>query len=77
MLALFGLLGWNEPGAPGKLLAVVIQLLLCGGIAVLGHATMVWFQRVFAVVVGIALLLVMSYTLPQVDWAHAGLAHVR
>jgi nucleobase:cation symporter-1, NCS1 family len=74
-LALFNLLGWSEPGGAGKLLAVALQLVLCGGIAVLGHATMVWFQRIFAILVGVALLLVMGYTLPKVDWAHAATAH--
>jgi nucleobase:cation symporter-1, NCS1 family len=75
VVALFKVLGWSEPGSPGKLLAVVLQLVLCGGVAVLGHATMVWFQRIFAVVVGVALLLVMGFTLPQVNWAHAALPH--
>jgi NCS1 family nucleobase:cation symporter-1 len=75
VLALFKLLGWSDPGGAGKLLAVVLQLLMCGGIAVLGHATMVWFQRIFAVAVGLALLLVMGYTVPEVDWAHAGVPH--
>jgi NCS1 family nucleobase:cation symporter-1 len=75
VLALFKLLGWSEPGGSGKLLAIVLQLMLCGGIAVLGHATMVWFQRIFAVVIGAALLLVMGFTLPEVAWAHAALPH--
>jgi len=56
--------------------SVVVQLLLCGGIAVLGHATMVWFQRIFAIAVSLALLLVFGCTLPQVDWAHAAATHV-
>jgi NCS1 family nucleobase:cation symporter-1 len=77
VLALFQLLGWNEPGGAGKLLAVVLQLLLCGSIAVLGHATMVWFQRIFAVVISIALLLVLAFTLPSVNWAHAGVPHAQ
>ncbi|HTV80652.1 MAG TPA: cytosine permease [Steroidobacteraceae bacterium] len=75
VLALFRLLGWSAPGGAGKLLAVMLQLLLCGGIAVLGHATMVWFQRFFAVAVGAAFLAVMGCTLPKVDWAHAATAH--
>ena len=58
MLALFQLLGWADPGAAGKLLAVLLQLVLCGGIAVLGHATMIWCQRVFAVLVSVALIVV-------------------
>lgn len=76
ILALFRILGWNEPGGTGKVVAVVVQLLLCGGIAVLGHATMVWFQRIFAIAVSLALLLVFGCTLPQVDWAHAAATHV-
>ena len=76
VLALFQLLGWSAPGNAGKLLAVVLQLLLCGGIAVLGHATMVWFQRIFAAAVSMVLLLVMAFTLPQVHWSQAAMSHV-
>lgn len=75
VLALFKLVGWADPGALGKLLAVLLQLLLCGGIAVLGHATMVWFQRLFSALVGAALLLVVGFTVGKVDWTHAALTH--
>jgi purine-cytosine permease-like protein len=61
LLALFGRLGWTHPGATGKLVAVLSQLILCGGIAVLGHATMIWFQRIFAVAVTVALAMVFLY----------------
>jgi len=77
LVALFKVLGWSDPGNAGKLIAVLLQLALCGGIAVLGHATMVWFQRVFAALVGAALLLVMIYTVGEVDWAHAALPHAK
>jgi NCS1 family nucleobase:cation symporter-1 len=60
LLALFQLLGWADPGAAGKLSAVSLQLVLCGGIAVLGHATMIWCQRVFAVLVSVALIVVIA-----------------
>lgn len=76
LLALFKLLGWGDPGGAGKLLAVLLQLVLCGGIAVLGHATMVWFQRIFAVLVGSALLAVLAFTVGKVDWASASVPHV-
>src|ERR1700683_630092 len=76
LLALFEVLGWNDSGNAGKLVAVLLQLILCGGIAVLGHATMVWFQRIFAALVGVALLLVIAFTVGQVDWAHAAASHV-
>jgi NCS1 family nucleobase:cation symporter-1 len=70
LLALFRHLGWNDPGAPGKLLAVVAQLVLSGGIAVLGHATMVYLQRVFAVILTVALALVFAYSVGDVQWSH-------
>lgn len=75
LLALFSLLGWSEPGNSGKLIAVMLQLVLCGGIAVLGHATMIWMQKIFAVLVGVALLVVMIFTIGQVDWKAAGAPH--
>jgi NCS1 family nucleobase:cation symporter-1 len=77
LLALFKVLGWNDSGDAGKLLAVLLQLVLCGGIAVLGHATMVWFQRIFAALVGAALLLVIGFTIGKVDWANAAVAHTK
>ena len=75
ILALFKLLGWLEPGNGGKLLAVLLQLLMCGVIAVLGHATMVWFQRLFSALIGGALLLVLAFTVGKVDWLHAAIPH--
>lgn len=63
LLALFQFLGWADPGAAGKLLSVSLQLVLCGGIAVLGHATMIWCQRVFAVSVSVALVIVIAVTI--------------
>jgi purine-cytosine permease-like protein len=70
LLALFRQLGWSDPGALGKVLAVVAQLLLSGGIAVLGHATMVYLQRIFAVLLTIALLLVFAFSFGAVQWSH-------
>jgi len=75
LLALFDVLGWKNSASPGKLLAVLVQLILCGGIAVLGHATMVWFQRIFAALVGGALLVVSAFTVGRVDWANAAVSH--
>jgi purine-cytosine permease-like protein len=75
LLAMFEVLGWHHPGDAGKLAAVLVQLILCGGIAVLGHATMVWFQRIFAALVGVALLAVFAVTAGRVDWANAGAMH--
>jgi purine-cytosine permease-like protein len=75
LLALFQVFGWDHPGGAGKLVAVLVQLILCGGIAVLGHATMVWFQRIFAALVGLALLAVFAFTVGKVDWLNAAAPH--
>lgn len=75
LLALFQVLGWNDSGIAGKLVAVLLQLALCGGIAVLGHATMVWFQRIFAALVGIALLIVIAFTVGKVNGMSAAAPH--
>lgn len=75
LLALFPLIGWHHSGTAGKLLAVVIQLLLGGGIAVLGHATMVYLQRFFALLLTAALLLVFLFSVGGVNWGlHADLS---
>ena len=71
LLALYHWLGWADPGAAGKLLAVLVQLVLCGGIAVWGHATMIWFQRIFAVLVSAALIVVFAYVVGRMDFDKA------
>lgn len=70
-LALFPLLGWEDPGALGKIVAVLAQLMLSGGIAVLGHATMVYLQRFFAILLAAALILVLFFTIGGVNWGSA------
>jgi NCS1 family nucleobase:cation symporter-1 len=75
LLALFQVLGWQDSGIAGKLVAVLLQLVLCGGIAILGHATMVWFQRIFAALVGAALLIVIAFTVGKVGGVNAAAPH--
>lgn len=75
LLALFDVCGWHHSGGTGKFVAVMLQLLLCGAIAVLGHATMLWFQRVFAPVIGIALIAVTAFIVGKVDWAQGAAFH--
>ncbi len=62
-LSLSGLLGWDNHSVGVKLAAVAVQLAIGGGVAVLGHATMVWLQRVFTALLGIVLLMVLGATL--------------
>jgi purine-cytosine permease-like protein len=75
LLALFDVCGWHHSGGAGKLAAVLLQLLLCGAIAVLGHATMLWFEKLFAPVIGIALLSVTAVIAAKVDWTHGNASH--
>jgi NCS1 family nucleobase:cation symporter-1 len=74
-LSLMGLLGLDHASGGAKLFAVAIQLTLGGGIAVFGHATMVFLQRYFAVALGALFLLVLAFTLPQAHWGAAASGH--
>ena len=74
-LSLLGLMGFDNHGVVAKLAAVVIQLSVGGGIAVLGHATMVFLQRIFAVVLGAVLLLVLAWTAREVHWTSLAATH--
>jgi NCS1 family nucleobase:cation symporter-1 len=77
LLALFNFAGRHGSGTAEKILAIFLQLVLSGGIAMLGHATMVFLQRFAALALGAVLLIVLVYTCGQVDWAAAGSSHVR
>jgi purine-cytosine permease-like protein len=74
-LSLMNLLGFDSRGVLAKLVAVVVQLAAGGGVAVLGHATMVYLQRIFGFVLGAVLLAVAACTVREVHWAGAGAAH--
>ncbi len=62
------LLGWHDSATAGKIIALVVVFLLSAAIAVLGHATLVYVQRVFAVLLTIVLAVVFVYTVGGVDW---------
>jgi nucleobase:cation symporter-1, NCS1 family len=66
--ALLDVLGWhNQTG--GKLIALVVVFFLSAMIAVLGHATMVWFQRLFAILLTVVLVVVFFDTVGGVNWS--------
>lgn len=75
-LSLLGVMGMNKDGAAEKLAAVVIQLAIGGGIAVLGQATLVFLQRIFAIALGTILLVVLAFAAREVHWASAATPHV-
>jgi purine-cytosine permease-like protein len=71
LLALLPYLGWDRPGADGKVVATVVVLGVSGAIAVYGHATMVYVQRFFAVALTAVLVAVLVYGAGDVDWSWA------
>ena len=72
LLALMPLLGWEHPGDAGKVLATLVVLGASAVIAIYGHATMVYLQRVFAVALTLVLVLVLAYCVGGVDWSASG-----
>ena len=69
LLALMPFLGWEHPGDAGKVLATLVVLGASAVIAIYGHATMVYVQRVFAVALTVVLILVLAYCIGGVDWS--------
>lgn len=72
--ALLPVLGWQNGGTAGKIIALVVVFFLSAAIAVLGHATMVYFQRIFAIMLSLVMVVVFFYTIGGVNWS-AGPAH--
>jgi purine-cytosine permease-like protein len=72
LLALLVKAGWDDPGAAGKVLATVVVLGVSGAIAIYGHATLVYVQRVFAVGLTGVLLVVLAYSAAELDWTARG-----
>jgi len=72
--ALLPVLGWHNGATAGKIIALVVVFFLSALIAVLGHATMVYFQRIFAILLSLVMVVVFFYTIGGVNWS-AGPAH--
>lgn len=72
VVALFDEFGWHDSGAAGKVVALILVLAVSVLAAYYGHAAMVYLQRIFAVVLTAALLLVFVWIIRDVDWnAHS------
>jgi NCS1 family nucleobase:cation symporter-1 len=72
-LALFSLageLGWHVGGF-GKALLLAVTVLVTYGVAVLGHATIVRFQQLFAIALGVLSLLLIIFVARHVHWNYA------
>jgi nucleobase:cation symporter-1, NCS1 family len=72
--ALLPVLGWHNGDTAGKIIALVVVFFLSAVIAVMGHATMVYFQRIFAILLSLVMVVVFVYTIGGVNWS-AGPAH--
>ena len=66
--ALLPILGWTSGDTAGKIIALVVAFFLSAVIAVLGHATLVYFQRIFAILLTVVLAVVFFYTVGGVNW---------
>lgn len=66
-LALFDLLGWAGAGDSQKVVALVVVFLLSVVVAFLGHATIVFLQRIAGVVLALATLALLLATLDDLD----------
>jgi NCS1 family nucleobase:cation symporter-1 len=71
LLALAALLGWDDSGPAAKVLATVLVLGVSAVIAIFGHATMVYLQRIFAFALTLVLLLVFAICIGDVEWSAA------
>jgi nucleobase:cation symporter-1, NCS1 family len=72
--ALLPVLGWGHSDTPGKIIALLVVFFLSAVVAVLGHATLVYVQRIFSVVLTLVLIAVFAYTVGGADWS-AGPEH--
>ncbi len=66
-LAIFDELGWNDSGDAGLIVALVLVYGLCICLPLLGHATMMFVQRFFSIVLGIAVMLLFVALLDDLD----------
>jgi NCS1 family nucleobase:cation symporter-1 len=69
LFALAGELGW-QVGDFGKVVLLSLNILVTFGLAVLGHATIVRFQQLFALALGGLCLLMVAFTLGDVNWSY-------
>jgi nucleobase:cation symporter-1, NCS1 family len=67
--ALAEFVGWS-PGNAGKGLLVGIVTVIAFSVAIFGHATIVWFQRISAYLFLAVTVLLFIFVIPDVDWSY-------
>ena len=70
LFALAAEIGW-QVGDPGKAILLALNVVVTFGLAVLGHATIVRFQTVFAAALGAIVLLLVVFTIGDVNFSYA------
>jgi nucleobase:cation symporter-1, NCS1 family len=70
LFALAGELGWHV-GDAGKAILLALNIFVTFGLALLGHATIVRFQQLFALGLGVLAVLLVAFTLGDVNWSYA------
>jgi NCS1 family nucleobase:cation symporter-1 len=70
LFALAGELGWHV-GTFGKALLLAVTVAVTYGISVLGHATIVRFQQLFSVTLGVLSVLLIIFVAGHVHWNYA------
>jgi NCS1 family nucleobase:cation symporter-1 len=68
VLALLAFLGWDDPGTAGKIIGLVVVYAISVIISILGHATVVVFQRAFAVMLGVTMVVVAAFTIEDMSF---------
>lgn len=67
VVALFAFLGWDDSGTAGKVIGLIAVYSLSVIVSILGHATVVFIQRVFAVLLAVTMLVVAAFTLDDIS----------
>ncbi|BDZ44191.1 purine-cytosine permease family protein [Naasia aerilata] len=69
ILAFLPIIGIPDPGLPAQIISVIVVVAVGATVAAFGHGAMVWIQRVASIVLVIAVVLVLIFTLGGAQWA--------
>lgn len=68
ILAFLPIIGIADPGLPGQIVSVVVVVAVGATVAAFGHGAMIWIQRVASVVLVVAVILVLAFTIGGAQW---------
>lgn len=67
VIALLAFVGWEDTGTAGKLVGLAVVYVSSVVVSILGHATVVWMQRLFAIGLAVVMVVVAAWTVGGVD----------